>query len=267
MKIKEVTVGRSGVIPVAAYENLRPSYSITAEVGEGESHQDVIVELDKYLQTVFDHASNAAKAELLAQQYAGLRLYEKNGRQYPSVTSILNYGKEWRVTEDELSQYASRGTIVGEMVETFLKTGTWLDPTTVPALAEDVSVLLGGSLNMGWDQCSHRAFCEKYAKEIQVEAVQGTVFNDEALYAGTFDVVGTYEGKRSLMDVKCGGWDMRQLAAYAVCCDDIERLVILPVGPTDNKCGYKKPVVCTTIQKEYEEFLKARAKFRLRFGL
>jgi len=267
MKVKEVTVSLSGVIPVAAYENLRPGYSITIEVQDYDDHEAILNDMNAYLRKVFDHASNGAKADLIAQQYAGIRLYDKDGRKYPSVTSILNYGKEWRVTEDELSQYAARGTIVGEMVETFLKTGKWPDPTTVPALAEEVSILLGGSLNMSWDQCSHKAFCEKYAKEIRVEAVQGTVFNDEALYAGTFDIVGTYYGKRSLMDVKCGGWDMRQLAAYAMCLEGIEQLVILPVGPTDNKCGYKKPVVCDTIQKEYEAFLKARAKFRQRFGL
>jgi hypothetical protein len=29
----------------------------------------------------------------------------------------------------------------------------------------------------------------------------------------------------------------------------------------------KKPVICDTIQTEYEEFLKARAKFKRRFGI
>ena len=79
--------------------------------------------------------------------------------------------------------------------------------------------------------------------------------------------MGTYEGKKSVIDIKCGTFDWRQLAAYAMCLEGIEQLVILPVGPTDNKCGYQKPKVNTMIQKEYEEFLKARAKFRRRFGI
>lgn len=267
MQVKELTVSLSGVIPVAAYENLRPGYSMTIEVLDGESYETLLVEANKYLRDVFDQASNAAKSDLIAKQYSGIRFYEKDGKQYPSVTSILNYGKEWRITDDELSQYAARGTIVGNMVETFLSKNEWIDPTTETTLAEEVSILLGGSLNMHWNQCSHRAFSEKYSKDIEVTKVQGTVFNDEALYAGTYDILGAYNSKKSLMDVKCGGFDMRQLAAYAVCCEDVEQLVILPVGPTDNKCGYKHPVVCDTIQKEFESFLKARAKFRQRFGI
>ena len=69
------------------------------------------------------------------------------------------------------------------------------------------------------------------------------------------------------MDIITGGFDMRQLVAYAVCLEGIEQVVVLPVGPTDNKCGYKRPVVCDTVQKEYAEFLKTRAKFKQRFGI
>jgi hypothetical protein len=43
MKIKEVAVGLSGVISVAAYENLRPSFLITAEPLEGQSAYDIVV--------------------------------------------------------------------------------------------------------------------------------------------------------------------------------------------------------------------------------
>ncbi len=72
---------------------------------------------------------------------------------------------------------------------------------------------------------------------------------------------------RSVIDIKCGTFDWRQLAAYARCLDGVEQLVILPVGPTDNKCGYQKPKPNKSIQKEFEEFLKARAKFKNRFGV
>jgi hypothetical protein len=247
IKIKEITVSLSGVIPVAAYENLRPGFSMTVEPINGESPEKVIAECQEYLHSVFENESNRGKADLIDKQYSKVRFYEKNGKKYPSVTSILGWDKDFHVTEDELRQYASRGTIVGEMVETYLQTGEWIDPTQVASLREDVSVLMSGALMMTWEQCS--------------------VFNEENLYAGTEDILGLYDGGKSVMDVKCGGWDMRQLAAYAMCEKDIEQLVILPVGPTDNKCGYKRPVVCDTVQKELEEFLKARAKFKRRFGI
>ena len=271
LKVKEVTVSLSGVIPVAAYENLRPSFSMTVELIDGQKVEDVVGECQRYLHAVFEGESNRGKADLIDKQYSNIRFYEKNGRKYPSVTSILNWDKQWSVTEDELNQYASRGTIVGYLVEQYLTRlhapDDWLDPTQVPALREDVSILMGGSLMFTWEQCSHKAFIEKYGDMIKVEKIQGTVFNDECLYAGTYDILGSYDGVKSVMDVKCGGYDMRQLAAYAMCEKDIKQLVVLPVGPTDNQCGYKRPVVCDTIQKEFEEFLKARAKFKKRFGV
>ena len=69
------------------------------------------------------------------------------------------------------------------------------------------------------------------------------------------------------MDFKSGSHDWRQLAAYAACIDGIEQLVVIHIGPTDNKQGYKKPSICTTVNAEFKEFLKARAKFREQFGV
>ena len=267
MKIKEITVSLSGVIPVAAYENLRPVFSITVEPINGEEPEKIIAELQAYLHTVFENESNRGKADLIDKQYANIRFYEKDGKKYPSVTSILNWDKEWHVTDDELRQYASRGNIVEHLIQSYLMTTEWEDPTQVPSLREDVSILMSGSMMMTWEQCSHVEFMKQYRKKIEVTSFQGKIFNDEALYAGTYDIYGRYDGIWSIMDIKHGQFDMRQLAAYAICEKDIEQLVILPVGPTDNKSGYKRPVVCDTIQKEFEEFLKARAKFKQRFGI
>ena len=266
-KIKEITVSLSGVIPVAAYENLRPGFSITVEPINGEEPEKIIAALQQYLHTVFENESNRGKADLIDKQYSNIRFYEKNGKKYPSVTSILSWDKQWRVTNDELQQYASRGNIVEAIIEEFLKTGEWLDPRETPRLKEDVSILMSGSLMFTWGNCSHKAFMKIYRNKIQAETFQGTVFNDEALYAGTYDIVGKYDTIRSIMDIKSGVFDMRQLAAYAMCEKDIKQLVVLPIGPTDNKSGYKRPVICDTVQKEFTEFLKARAKFRRRFGI
>lgn len=267
MKTKEITVSLSGVIPVAAYENLRPGFSITVEPENGEDRDKIISELRQYLHGVFENEANRGKADLIDKQYANIRFYEKDGKKYPSVTSILGWDKDWKITEDELQQYASRGNILDAIVTTYLQTGKWPDPLEMPALREDVSILMSGSLNFIWENCSYKKFMEIYGPKIKAETYQHTVFNDENLYAGTSDIVGEFDGIRSVMDIKSGGFDMRQLAAYAMCEKDIEQLVVLFVGPTDNQCGYKKPVICDTIQNEYREFLKARAKFRQRFGV
>lgn len=266
-KVKEITVSLSGVIPVAAYENLRPGFSITVEPIDGENPEKVITSLQQYLHTVFENESNRGKADLIDKQYANVRFREKNGKKYPSVTSILGWDKDWHITDDELRQYASRGTIMDAMISAFLSSGEWLDPTQIQSLREEVSILMSGSLMLTWEQCSHKAFMAQYRDKIEAEKFHGTVFNDEALYSGEWDILGSYDGVKSIMDIKSGGYDMRQLAAYAICEKNVEQLVVLKVGQCDNKSGFFRPIICDTVQKEFEDFLKARAKFRTRFGI
>ncbi|KKL69537.1 hypothetical protein LCGC14_2114000, partial [marine sediment metagenome] len=224
IKIKELTVSLSGVIPVAAYENLRPGFSITAEPKDGQNPEEIIAELQQYLHAVFENESNRGKADLIDKQYANIRFREKDGKKYPSVTSILGWDKDWHITDDELRQYASRGTIMDTMITDFLVSNEWIDPTQFPSLREEVSVLMSGSLMLTWEQCSHKAFMAIYRKKIEAEKFHGTVFNDEALYSGEWDILGNYDGVRSVMDIKHGQFDMRQLAAYAICEKDIEQL-------------------------------------------
>ena len=173
------------------------------------------------------------------------------------------------MTDDEMLQYACRGHIVEAMINRYLVTGTWVDPQNEPKQQENVSILATGSRMLTWNTCSHKVFMEKYGDKIKVEQIQKTVFNDEYLYAGTLDIIGEYDGVRSVMDIKCrkSGWDFRQLAAYAKCEKDIKQLVVFPVGETKNQCGYMKPVICDTIEATFEEFLVPRAKFKRRFNI
>jgi len=273
VKIKEITVSRSGVIPVAAYANLRPGYSMTVEPENGATAEEIIQQCDEFLIRMFDMAANRALADDLGKTYAKLHWYHRGGLTFPSVTSVLGWNvdlaKQANMTPDEMYQYASRGHIVEWMINCYLKDGEWLDPRSKPTMAENVSVVDSGSRRLTWDACTHKIFMEKFEGKLKVEAIQKEVYNDEYLYAGTTDILGEYDGKRSIIDIKCrkGGWDFRQLAAYAMCEEGIEQLVVFPVGETDNKCGYKNPVICDTIKREFEGFIKARALFKRRFGI
>ena len=283
MKIKEINVSRSGVIPVASYENLRPGYSITVELDENDNKEKVVTDLNEYLRKMFEVEAHRCKAEWLSKLYENIRWYPRNGQQFPSVTSILflcgqtdpktfwitdhDSGQKREMTSDELQQYASRGNVIEARVEHFLTTGKWVDPNTLVPCRDDIEILTSGNLHLSWSDGSCKAFFAEFGGKIKVETFQKTVYNDEHLYAGTMDILGTFENKRTVFDIKSGAFDMRQLAAYAACEEKIKQLVVLPVGPTDNKCGYKKPVICTTIANEFQGFLHARAKFRQRFGL
>ena len=125
MKIKEIKASISGVIPIASYENLKPYYEISADLSEGEDVDACIKQLDATLRWHFDQASNRAKADVIEKQYAGVRFYEKNGKKYPSVTSILGWNVDWKISEDELQQYGSRGNIIHKIIELYFQTKKW----------------------------------------------------------------------------------------------------------------------------------------------
>ena len=268
MKIKDITISLSGVLPNAAYSNYRPGYSMTVELENGDNEDEIFKDKRAYFRNLFELDSIAAKTELVEMQYASMRFREKDGKKYPSVTSILGWQTDWRMTSEELTQYSSRGNIIHHISYEYLKTGVWVNPENVTELKDDVATVLGGSLGLHWNQCSHEKFFEENRKDIEIEAYEQTIFNDELFYCGTYDMKGTYKGKKAIFDIKSGSvHNMAQLAAYAVAEQGIEALVICAVGKTENKSGVIKPKVSTDIKGEFISFRKAREKFRLRFGI
>jgi len=268
MHIKEIKHSVQAVISTGAYENQREMFELLATLKEGEDPKKAMQELEEFNHSRLDMAVNRAKTDLIEKQYASIRFYEKDGKKYPSVTSILGWSIDWKISEDELQQYGSRGSIVHKIVETYLKGQKWVEPDDLPELKEDIAIVCGGSLGLSWKDCTHKAFFEQHGKDIEVDKIEQEVFNDESLYAGRYDFKGKYKGVEALFDIKTGNTsDFRQLAAYAVCESSIKNLIICPVGATDNKSGYMKPKVCDTIQAEYKAFLKARTKFKSRFGI
>ena len=274
MEIKEIRASLSGVIPIASYENLKPYYEIMAEIDKDENIDECFRKLKKTLRLHFEQEGNNAKADLIEKQYANIRFYEKDGKKYPSVTSILGWNVDWKIPEDELRQYAARGTIIHRLIELYLQDGKWADPLELDELENEVATLIGGSKKLTWKDCSYQKAVENIMQDVKVIELESEVYNDEQLYAGTMDLYCLYKGKNTIIDFKAGTTrDMRQLAAYAVSkgVDQMmiaaDQIMIVPVGPTDNKTGIMKPVVSTDVAGEYKKFLYARAKFRERFGI
>jgi hypothetical protein len=269
MKYKEVSVGITGVIPIASYENLRPSFTATIEVQDGDNENEVIATGMALVNKHFELVVDKAKVDLIEKQYKNVRFREIGGVKYPSVTSILSWDKDWKISEDELSQYASRGKIVHKLIEIYLKTKKWVEPEDIkePEIEEAVSILMSGSLKLHWNQCSYKKFFKEYEDGLEVDSIEQVVLNKEVRYSGQYDIKGKFQGKSSIIDCKTGSYDMAQLAAYAVCERGIEQLIVFPVGITNNKTGFMKPIVSTDIETEYKRFLYARDKFKRRFGL
>jgi len=272
MEIKEIHVGLSGVIPIASYENLRPSFDITAEVKPDESIEKCFARLKKTLHQQFDMEANQARIDLIEKQYKNIRFREKGGKKYPSVTSITDWDKDWKISDDDLLQYGARGNVVHALVGEYILTKKWVKPEDLPQLKEDLIILATGSLGLKWQDCSHQKFFEQFGKDFEFATMEKVVFNDEHLYSGRYDAKGKYKGKPSIIDFKTGSsYHHKQLAAYAVCerngKSNIEQLVICPIGPTKNKVGYAKPSITENVKDNFKIFLKDRAKFHARFGV
>ena len=268
MKITEIVSSFSAVVPIGSYENLRPGFEIRMDMAEGDNLDEAFKYANGYIKNMLESFANNAKADLIQKQYANIRLYEKDGKKYPSVTSILGWDTDWKITEDELQQYGSRGTIVHKLIELYLTEGKWRDPLEISELENDVAILMGGSKKLSWKDCSYIPAVEAIMSDLKVLKQEAELYNDENLYAGRVDVICLYKGKKTILDFKTGTTtDMRQLAAYSACEEGIESLVIIPVGPTDNKSGVKKPIACTDIVGEFKKFLYARSTFRSRFGI
>lgn len=269
MKIKEIEVSLSGTIPSGAYENMKPGFRMVIEIQEGENEQVAFSDGRACLRDMFEQEVNRAKVDMIDKVYDNIRFYEHEGKKYPSVTSILGWDKDWRITEDELNQYASRGTIVHRLIEVYLTEKIWAKPEELADLTEDVAIVMGGSKKLHWDDCSYKAFFEAHGKDIEITEMEKEVINTEIGYGGRLDAVGTYKGEPAIFDWKTGSvHDFRQLSAYASCLDmPVKALVIAPVGKTDNKSGVMKPKVTNALESEFKAFKKARNIFKRRFGI
>jgi hypothetical protein len=279
MKIKEVTYAKSGVIAKAAYENLRPSYSFTAELDKEDNVEDVLKHLKGIVDNQFELDEYTAKVSLVEKQFANMRLYPVNGFKYPSITSVLGWDKDWYISEGELSQYGAIGTIIHKVFEdaiiNYQKTGEliWKEPEEFPELQKEISMVRGGSLQLDWNDYSYKTFGNEYIPKLgKICAMEETVANDEIKTAGTLDILAPFGDKLSIIDLKSGAYDFRQLAFYGNTWSvlngkDVEQMVIFPLGKTDNKSGYKKPIINTDIAGEWKEMLKARETFKKRFGI
>lgn len=268
MKVKEITIGKSGVIPIASYSNLRPSFSMTVEPEEGEGLDSIFKSVQEIIDKQFEREEQSAAIKRIEKLYKNIGFHKKNGRSYPRVSSIMGWDTEWKIPSYELNQYGTRGTIIHKLSELFLKEKKWFNPTDLTELEDDVNILLSGNLKLHWEDCTHQKFMQVYGKFIgEPKIIEETVFNEKLLFAGTPDLIAPFKDLKSVIDYKTGGYDFAQLASYASCVEGIKQLVIFPVGPTNNVSGYSKPIVRLNWENDWKRFLVMRKKFRENFGI
>lgn len=163
------------------------------------------------------------------------RFYRRNGKYYPSVTSILNFFPKNQFFHSWLkdvghnsdiiaSKAANKGTQVHNAVEAFLNGGeiTWIDEWGNAKYSLDV-----------WKMILKFAdFWNTYKPELV--ATEYHLFSDEHEYAGTADLIVRFQGSLWLMDLKTSNslhtsYDL-QLAAYATAWNETHNEKITHTG-------------------------------------
>lgn len=163
------------------------------------------------------------------------RFYRRNGKYYPSVTSILNFFPKNQFFHSWLkdvghnsdiiaAKAAGEGTQVHNAVEAFLNGEeiTWIDEWGNAKYSLDVWKMILKFADF-WN--THKP---------ELVATEYHLFSDEHEYAGTADLIVRFQGSLWLMDLKTSNslhtaYDL-QLSAYAVAWNETHNEKITHTG-------------------------------------
>ena len=194
----------------------------------------------------------------------GFRFYHIDGKNYPSITSILSIQKKeglekWRknVGEEaakwEMARAARRGKATHTLVEQYLKG----QPQTIN------DVLPNGMFRL----------LKPYIDQIDnIHCLERIMYSHKLTLAGQVDCIAEYNGKLSVIDFKTANkeridsWNESyylQCSAYAIMYEElfgkpIEQIVILQAGE-DGSCNSfvkQKKVYLSQLEKAIKDFYK-----------
>lgn len=275
-------------ISTGAYENETISFSIeeTIENANAGINDEWIktrhTELNNLCYENIGLAEKKAIIKRIEKEREDIRFYEKDGVKYPSVTSVLNYDTVFEIPKEELLQYAAAGTINHLKLNHFILYGKHLKAKEIPEAHKYISTIEKGNLRLDYDGGSLSNLLAKYP--IKFSNSEETVYNDEFLYAGTFDALGLPikcdawdklnidYSKKTLFDLKRNAKDkdtikkyFKQMAAYSKCIG-AEQMVILIVND-DTERGFSEPKVSCGVEEYFSMFKQDRQAFKERFGI
>lgn len=285
MKITKATVNLSAVIPTGSYQNYKPMYQLEADIGDNEDSQLCLEELREKIRKLFAQDWVRLRDKDRSNFLQTVRWYEKDGKKYPSVTSVLSWAdfnyklrnpdkfQFGEISEDDLAEYGARGTVVHRQVQDWFENGMQKDyvmKEEFPELLVEKQLLKESHLKA--EDCSFLGFMEKHGKDFTFDKCELEVIGEG--YAGRLDLLGTYKGELAVLDVKTttnytARTELRyfkQMAAYAKATGlDIKKLVIIPLTPS-NKCGYGAPKVEDMSDNLFNSFNDDRKAFERDFN-
>lgn len=277
-----VTASFTGKISVAQWENVSPFFSLT-EKFEGDLSDKEKAERQQKLYDIchkqFKQCAEVCNRERIKKEYQSIRFYGK----FPSVTSVINWDADFHIPEDELAQYAARGTIIHKQAEVYHRTGVWEKPQDIPEIYPELVILKQGNLKLSVEDVNYLDFYKQYPfKVIDMEKV---LINEKFKYGGRRDIKCIIDSKNpgkwnkvegvifdvpTILDIKTGTVEklkcMKQLTAYWHCEDDVQQVGIIPLTNSTQQ-GFSKPTVCTNKEKYWTLFFNDRKRFKKRYGV
>ena len=194
----------------------------------------------------------------------GFRFYEIDGKNYPSITTVLGIQKKkelqkWRdsIGEDvanwEMGRAARRGKSTHKLVEQYLKGET----------PSERSVLPLGMFRL----------MKPYLDQVNnIHMIEQIMYSKELTIAGQVDCIAEYNGKLSVIDFKTANKERQeswignyfeQTTAYAMMYEElfgtpIEQIVILIAGEDGSMVPYikEKKDYLPQLKKSIKEFYK-----------
>lgn len=278
----KISASFTGVLPLASFENVRPGFAAEEEFefdGDDVVVGDVIRTRQSELQAICYQSfeSEAEKARILKVQndLKNCRFYPtEDGDKYISVTSFLNYDKDFYVTDEELKQYAAQGTIIDREFREFVKTGKYVESKDIPDLAAERWIIKTGKKQLALSGWNIQGFLEKFPIK-DLKSCEKPLFNHTLRYAGTPDLEGIYNDLPTLVSIKRTKSEtdnFMQESAYAKCegMEHVRQLMVIELKSEQdggNKCGYSKPSVSQDIDRYFELVKYKRSEFKKIYGV
>jgi len=264
---REIVVSVSAKIPrKRKFENYQPFSSIK-EVYSGDTvTDDFIISRREVLRAQLDKELEALREKILhdgdlkPEKKPDTLMCPKCGLPHYRVTHIISIDQQFYVSDEDLNEYAVRGTIMHEAFDHWMDTTRWVLPGNHNPLMQK---LIKGRLNLQetLKKFNWLGFWEKYGEDMLFESgFRG--WNCTLQITGELDAIGTYKGERAIFDLKSRGWfekDWKQKAGYTLLNDervkDVKWLVTLPLN-SKNKSGYAAPKATQDIEKYRKMFLE-----------
>lgn len=252
----EVVYSNSMKINRGNYEQLSPFYSgktvisLPDGVSDPEHAESVYranyAQIQGIIDPLLEADYNKCRTDL-----ANIRIREKDGKKYPSVTSILNPdGMSSKIKN--IAQYGARGDEADKHFKQLMTVGTEpeLDKSKFPDLEWNYDI---------------KGFIKnnKILKKLELPLWKADVevFNEEYMYSGEIDLL---KEDILILDVKTGAWKWEQQIAYAKCLPSVQLVAIADLK--ENKY-IELPITAPEITKAWEKFIYRRGEFKARFGL